>query len=536
MMRRWRVTVRIGMLVALGALVSAVLLATALLGFRTERTASVRAGEATRLVGQAMEAKFRTADVAGWQTGYAFDFNRGVPDAASDSVGQRHQFVLSAEALRADYAGLAEAGLTGDERGLLRTAQQSFESFMATDAQIVNGYRTGTPAAVRASNALAAGTALDQFGAAATATSDLAQKIIARARAVADGASTSARRGEVVVALVGSIGLLLSVLVAIVVVRSIARPLADLRLRLLDIADGDGDLRARLVEAGRDELTDVAGAFNRFAGGIAEAMRAVDERSRSLDERSRQLTSVSTTLAASAQDTSRRAATASGAAESITTNVQTVAAGAEEMGASIAEIARSAGQAAQVASAAASLAASVTATVGQLGDSSRQIGEIAKVIGGIAEQTNLLALNATIEAARAGEHGKGFAVVAGEVKELASETARATGDITARITAIRRDTDEAVDAIGQITAVIDQVNDLQTTIASAIEQQTATTGEMSRGIGDVASGSAGISADVSAVAGTAEVTNAQVGDISTAADQLARISGDLQTLVGRFHY
>jgi methyl-accepting chemotaxis protein len=535
-MRRWRIATRVVVLAGLGIAVSALLMAVAVTGFQDQRTASEQARQAMQLTGQVMEAKFRTADVAGWQTGYAFDFNRGISDALSDTAGQRKQFLDSAAALRAAYTTIGSGDLNGDQRALLQQAGQSFDVFLQIDQRIVQAYRAGTPASIRAGNDLASGESLDAFSKAAAATSDLAAEVSVQGMQTAASAATSAQRGKQTTIFAGAVGLLLSIFIAWMVIRSISGPLRALQLRLTDIADGDGDLRARLTESGGDELTSVARSFNRFVASIAEAMASVNERAHRLAGKSRQLTTVSGDLAASAEETSRRAVAASSAAEQISASVHTVAAGAEEMGASIGEIARSAAEAARVAADAANISSAVTDTVGKLGDSSRQIGDIAKVISAIAEQTNLLALNATIEAARAGEQGKGFAVVAGEVKDLASETARATADIDTRIAAIQTDTTEAVQAITQISQVIDRINGVQTTIASAIEEQTATTSEMSRNIGDVATGSTDISADVTAVATTAETTTIGVTAIRDAADDLAEVSQDLQALVGRFRF
>ncbi|MGV3709161.1 MAG: methyl-accepting chemotaxis protein, partial [Gemmatimonas sp.] len=173
-------------------------------------------------------------------------------------------------------------------------------------------------------------------------------------------------------------------------------------------------------------------------------------------------------------------------------------------------------------------------TVTRLGESSAQIGKVIKVITSIAQQTNLLALNATIEAARAGEAGKGFAVVANEVKELAKETARATEDISNKIQAIQSDTGGAVTAIAEIGSVINKISGIQSTIASAVEEQTATTNEMARNVSEAAKGSAEIARNITGVAKAASETSEGARDTLNAAAELARMASELQALVQRY--
>ncbi|MBA3782385.1 MAG: methyl-accepting chemotaxis protein, partial [Nocardioides sp.] len=172
--------------------------------------------------------------------------------------------------------------------------------------------------------------------------------------------------------------------------------------------------------------------------------------------------------------------------------------------------------------------------VSKLGTSSQEIGNVVKVITSIAEQTNLLALNATIEAARAGEAGKGFAVVANEVKELARETANATEDIARRVEAIQGDTGGAVEAIREIATIITSINDYQLTIASAVEEQTATTSEMSRNVAEASAGSGEIASNIAGVAAAADTTTQSVTQTLDAINELARMSNDLRSEVGRF--
>jgi methyl-accepting chemotaxis protein len=195
----------------------------------------------------------------------------------------------------------------------------------------------------------------------------------------------------------------------------------------------------------------------------------------------------------------------------VSAKVATVATGTDEMALSIREISVNASEAAGVAADAMSVAAETTQTITRLGESSAEIGNVIKVITGIAAQTNLLALNATIEAARAGEAGKGFAVVASEVKDFAQETAKATEDIGRRVAAIQSDTAVAVavEAISRISSVIERVHGFQTTIASAVEEQNATTNEMGRNVAQAAASSAEIAQGVNQCRGGRQRLNQQ---------------------------
>jgi methyl-accepting chemotaxis protein len=219
------------------------------------------------------------------------------------------------------------------------------------------------------------------------------------------------------------------------------------------------------------------------------------------------------------------------AATDVTENVNAVASGSHEMGASIEEISRNAAEAVAVATNAMEASAQAGRMMTKLRDSSASIGEVIKVITTIAEQTNLLALNATIEAARAGEMGKGFAVVASEVKDLAQETARATDDITSRIAAIQSDTDGALTAISQISSVIERVNGYQTTIAGAVQEQTATTGEMTRGITSAAERSAGIASTMATVARSREEARELVEQARRVATDMGQASTELGEVI-----
>jgi len=294
------------------------------------------------------------------------------------------------------------------------------------------------------------------------------------------------------------------------------------------------DLTARVEGKYRGDLAAIKDNLNRMTSDLRGSIQQIAQSASVLASAAEQLTATSHQMAGNAEETATQANVVSAAAEQVSKNVSVVATGAEQMQTSIREIAKSANEAAKIAKNAVRAADSTNATIGKLGESSLEIGKVIKVITSIAQQTNLLALNATIEAARAGEAGKGFAVVANEVKELAKETAKATEDIGQKIDAIQSDTKGAVQAIGEIGTVINQVNDISNTIASAVEEQTVTTNEIGRNVTEAARGTSDIAKNISGVAQAAQNTTLGASDSQKAAASLASMSSQLQAIVGKF--
>jgi len=345
----------------------------------------------------------------------------------------------------------------------------------------------------------------------------------------ADAEYRSARLALVAALLVGLAAALALTLAGNRVIRRQLRSLMNSLDRL-----AAGDLTRTAEVLGRDEVGAMASNLNRALQDLRTMMGTLVTGADVVGRTADRLTGVSAEIMHAARKADEQAALVASASDEVTTNVESVAAGAEQMGASIHEIARNAQEAAAVASGAVDVAQDTTRTVSKLGESSTEIGNVVKVITAIAEQTNLLALNATIEAARAGDAGKGFAVVADEVKQLAQETARATEDISRRVEAIQGDTGDAVAAIEQISAIIARVNDYQTTIAAAVEQQSATTTTMTTSVAEAAQGSSGITGTIAAVAQATQSTATSLGEADTVIQELSSVADDLRLALARF--
>jgi methyl-accepting chemotaxis protein len=324
--------------------------------------------------------------------------------------------------------------------------------------------------------------------------------------------------------LLSALALLASGVLVIIVSRSITLPLNHCVTSLRSLAAKNLTVQVRI--SGTGELSQIAGAVNQVSEGMRAAIDSIREHARQMQ--------ASHQLSASAEETSTQASIVTQASEQVSRNAQTVANNIEDLGDSIREIASNANQAARVASEAVKFAESTNQIVAKLGGSSAEIGKVIKVITAIAEQTNLLALNATIEAARAGEAGRGFAVVANSVKELSRETASATEDIGRKIDAIQKDTQEAVRAIEEIGRIVLNIHDYQNSIATAVEEQTVVTREISTHVAEAARGSSDIASNVAAVAEAAGETARGAASTQQAAREATSTAADLQRLVGEF--
>ncbi|MFF5295858.1 methyl-accepting chemotaxis protein [Paractinoplanes globisporus] len=506
--------------------------AVGLWGQHEAKTATGRLALAADLQHDALTAKFRTADFNGWQSGYAFDIQRGVKGAASDDVGQRKNFLASTAAFKQDVATMEGEPLTAAEKAAADTALSTFGEFMALDDQIIAAFRTGSASGFAKAGDMVSGSAIDTMNKIVAAIDDLVSLTGAQAETAKADAESTANTSRTLMLIAGALSLALAGLLAVLVTRSITLPLGKTVATLRSVAAKN--LTVQAPAEGRDELGTMGRAVNSTLEVLLGAFGRISDHSRTLAGASHELTMASGRIAEAAGNASGQSERVASAAEEVSRSVQTVAAGTEQMTAAILEISGSASQAASVAATGVSSAREAGETIAQLGRSSAEIGEVIKLITSIAEQTNLLALNATIESARAGEAGKGFAVVASEVKDLAQETAKATEDIAGRVQAIQHDTTAAITAIDRITGIIGQVNEFSTTIAAAVEEQTATTAEMSRNIVEAATGSGEIANNVAGVASSAQVTAEGVAEAQETAENLELMSRELHEIVDQF--
>lgn len=407
--------------------------------------------------------------------------------------------------------------------------------------------------------------ARDTFASEATAMTDAIKKAVESL--AADGETTqtatdSALDAAVTEGMIGvAVALLLGIGAALLVSRSITKPVGELTSQMGTLADGKTDFDVAGIGR-KDEIGSMASAvevFRQNAVRVAEMtaaekaeqekkearQRAVDSYIASFEKAigsalggmnaaATQMRSTATSMTAIAEETTQQSTAVAAASEEASANVQTVAAATEELTASIGEIAGQVESSTKVARQAVDKANATNETVQSLVQAAERVGQVVSLINEIASQTNLLALNATIEAARAGEAGKGFAVVASEVKSLAQQTAKATEEIAEHIQKIQAVTGEAASAIQGIGSTIGDINEISSTIAAAVQEQTAATQEIARNVQQAAAGTGEVNTNITGVTQAAQETGSAASQVLSAAQELGRQAEDLREQVDGF--
>lgn len=380
------------------------------------------------------------------------------------------------------------------------------------------------------------------------------------AKAAGDAADRAANTATMIISVILGASLVLSILMAFFTVRSITGPVH--KASALAEIMAKGDFTQKLDIDQKDEIGAMATSLNSMVAQLSAMIRDIIGGVNTLTSSSNELASVSRQLSSSARDTSSKASTVavateemsanfhsvSAAMEQSSSNVHMVASAAEEMTATVSEIAQNTEKARVITETAVQQSRQASEKMVALGDSARKIGRVTEMINEISEQTNLLALNATIEAARAGEAGKGFAVVANEIKELARQTATATGDIRDQIEEMQNTTTTSVKDIENISRIIAEINDVIAGIATAVEEQSATTGDIAGSISQASLGIAEVNENVAQASSViADITrdiaginqqSGQVGDgsgqVQESAQSLAALAAQLEKLVKQF--
>jgi methyl-accepting chemotaxis protein len=356
--------------------------------------------------------------------------------------------------------------------------------------------------------------------------------------------------------------LVMGAVINMYIARKISVPIKHASDMLRDIAQGEGDLTRRLKVETKDEVGEMAEWFNKFIDTVQKIIKDVAQNANQVKDASLELSGISQQMTSGAEQTSEKANVVAAAGEEMSsnmnsvaaateeaaTNVNMVATAAEQMIATINEIAQNSEKASSISGEAVDQTQNASNKVNELGSAANEIGKVVETITEISEQVNLLALNATIEAARAGEAGKGFAVVANEIKDLAKQTAEATQEIKGKIEAIQGSTGATVTDIGQILKVINNVNDIVSTIATAVEEQSVTTKEIAENVVQASQGIQEVNESVaqsSIVAGDiakdiADVNHASgkmsdsSNQVNMSAEALTKLSETLNEMVGKF--
>jgi methyl-accepting chemotaxis protein len=496
----------------------------------TQNEAATRVARLNALARQIIDLNQHNAAINGTQSWYMWDVVANGPATALAADAQPRTWFLAEKQSTLALLDQIDTGImTREQRDILDTIRDRLDAFLEFDDRIFTAYQAGD---IAEGNRIFTGA--DYYSPVAEATAALISSTTGAADAATRHAARSAdnARRLIIIVLAGST--VIAALIAWVVIRSLTVPIRRLVGAMRRMADRDLSLSVDIAARGGDEIADMERAVAEAVGTVRHAVSTMADTAAIIRSTSEHVNAVSSEAVSGTRETAAQASMVAGIADEVSRNTKIVIGGAEEMGTSIRQIAHNANEAARVAAGAVNAANRTTDTVNKLGESSQEISNVVKLITSIAQQTNLLALNATIEAARAGAAGTGFAVVANEVKDLAQATAKATEDIAQRVAAIQTDTTGAVTAIAEINHVIEQINHYQATIASAVEEQTDTTSEMSSSVTQIAAGSERMAASVGAVAEHFTGTLTSLNTTERAVADLTAASRGLDEIVSTF--
>ncbi|MFN8196491.1 MAG: methyl-accepting chemotaxis protein [Nocardioidaceae bacterium] len=536
-MTRLFARMRIGTRLAV-ALTAVTLVFTAAAGvawnaLRVQDHAATNVSEVEQLAHDVQEIKYFNSDVSGWQVSYAWEAALGDPTAAVKPDGvSRAGYLEVVGRLKKHLASVHTQFMTAKEMAAFDQLTADWSAFLDMDNKIAAMFGTGDPKQIAKANATIGGASWDIYYRIMDNTQKLVDSTRARAVDASADARASAKRASIEIAIAVGIAILVAAVMVWLVSTSITRPLRRTVAALQALGRKDLTVEVQMTDGG--ELGEMDQAISDAVLGLRETVRVMTDDASTLATAATEMKDAETRILEHAHAAAELVGSAAAASEQVSHNASSVAAGTEEMGASIREIAASASEAARVTTTAVEAADVAGARVHELGKASEEIGEVVHAITAIAEQTNLLALNATIEAARAGEAGKGFAVVASEVKDLAQETARATEDIEAKVAGIQAEMTGAVESINEIREVVSRMSEHVTTIASAVEEQTATTSTMSESVHQAAAGSSDIALNIRAVASQVEATDTAVETTMASIEQLTMMAAEMDEVAHTF--
>jgi len=478
----------------------------------------------------------------------------GLNDGFDEAEKSRQSFLKGIQSFRDMY------NAEKDHKSLntLNQMEQAFSTYFQTGEKMAQAYIAGGP--VEGNKIMAE---FDQ--AAEVMRNDLNPFIDQQVKELDEAMLAIVEKAGILRTTIFAAGIFISIfglLLAWLLARVITRPINLVVVRLKDIATGEGDLTMRLDATSRDEVGELAKWFNVFIEKLQGIIKEISEGVQTMSSSSTELSAISEQMTQSITNVSEKSSTVAAATEEMSANMNNVAAAmeqsstntnmvasaAEEMSLQIGEITQNAEKAKDITGEATRKTVSASANMDQLGIAAKEIGKVIETITDISDQVNLLALNATIEAARAGESGKGFAVVANEIKELAKQTAAATNDIREKIEDIQRTTTLTVTDITEVTNVIHEVNDVVANIATAVEQQSAATKEISINVAQASQGiqevnenvnqsssvSVEISRDIAGVSVSMHDMSTNSSHVNLSSLELSKLSENLRRLVEQF--